>query len=104
MKDFDELVKVARDEPPYTLSEECGTCGAEIGANCTVDCDTCGEKAVQAVRKLLDPLDGEEFAKMLRAAREREARDGETPGFFWAWEAVNDEADERGVDVPPVGI
>lgn len=97
MIDFDELVKVGRDTPAYHEEDDCLVCGAETGEPCTLDCDQRGGEARKAVRAKVVGLTGEQFEKVLRAAREREARNDETPGFFWAWWAVDDEAAARGL-------
>ncbi|WP_433856690.1 hypothetical protein [Streptomyces kronopolitis] len=97
MIDFDELVGIGRDTPAYHEGDDCLTCGAETGESCTLDCDDRGGEARKAVREQVAGLSGEQFEKVLRAAREREARDDETPGFFRAWWAVDDEAAARGL-------
>ncbi|MEU6595292.1 hypothetical protein ABZ923_39880 [Streptomyces sp. NPDC046881] len=100
---FDDLVRVALNAQPVTTDEECLTCGAEVGQPCTLKCDARGEAAKDMVADLIGDLPREEFQTILREAREREARDDDTPGFFWAWWEVDDEAQARGIGCP-VGI
>lgn len=83
--------------------EHCGTCEARIGEPCTVDCDTRGEQSTEAIGALLREMPGDQFRQLLAEARKRNARDDETPGFHWAWRAVDIDASERGLDAP-VGI
>ncbi|MGW4731805.1 hypothetical protein ACWEQC_22025 [Streptomyces shenzhenensis] len=100
---FEDLVQLAARTQPADVSEVCGTCGAAADATCTLDCDNRGAAAVDEVTNQIADLPCAEFEKILRSAREREARDDETPGFFWAWLAVDTEAEARGM-VNPVGI
>lgn len=94
---FDELVAIGRDTQLDDRDEPCGICEAEPGELCGVECDKRGELAERRVRELVGNLPGEQFEELLAAAREREARDDETPGFFWAWCAVDEEATARGL-------
>ncbi|NGO66773.1 hypothetical protein [Streptomyces boncukensis] len=94
---FDELVKIGRDTQNDDLGDECLICQAEPGQPCGVDCDKRGELAARRVREMTVNLPGEQFEELLAAAREGEARDDETPGFFWAWLAVDEEATARGL-------
>ncbi|WP_432001598.1 hypothetical protein [Streptomyces sioyaensis] len=94
---FDELVAIGRDTQNGDLGDRCLTCRAAAGEPCTLDCDDRGGAARKVVGAMVAGLAGEQFEEVLRAAREREARDDETPGFFWAWWAVDDEATARGL-------
>ncbi|MGW2951547.1 hypothetical protein [Streptomyces eurythermus] len=100
---FEGLVQVALQAQPATTDEECLICGAEVGAPCALKCDARGEVAKDMVADLIGDLPREEFVTILREAREREARGDETPGFFWAWREIDDEAQARGMGCP-VGI
>ncbi|MEU8870470.1 hypothetical protein AB0D24_04755 [Streptomyces javensis] len=97
MIDFDELVKVGRDTPAYHEEDDCLDCGAKTGKPCDLDCDHRGGAAKKAVRAKIADLPTAQFEELLRVARKREAEDDETPGFFWAWWAVDEEAIARGV-------
>lgn len=94
--DFDELVRIGRDTQISNRREPCGICQAKPPQPCTLFCDARGDAAVRRVRDLLKNLPSEQFETLLDIARQSEARDDETPGFFWAWLAVTDEAFDRG--------
>ncbi|MEV6738669.1 hypothetical protein AB0N14_17740 [Streptomyces sp. NPDC051104] len=100
---FESLVRVALKAQPCDTSDECGVCGAGADELCAVDCDNRGEVAMDQVADLIGDLPRDEFVSILRSALEREMVDDETPGFFWAWSAVDDEAQVRGLGCP-VGI
>ncbi|WP_434593321.1 hypothetical protein [Streptomyces sp. A5-4] len=93
---FEDLVHTALQLPTASTDGECGTCGAESGEPCTLSCDDRGAQARKEVRAFLIHPPGAQFEEVLKDAREREERDDETPGFFWAWWAVDDEAERRG--------
>ncbi|MDQ0762041.1 hypothetical protein [Streptomyces canus] len=100
---FEDLVRIAASTEAPGMHDECGACEAAIGEPCTLNCDNRGAAARDAVRAEVVEMTGERFREVLKDAREREARDDETPGFFWAWWAVDAEAQARGLDCP-VGI
>ncbi|QKW06959.1 hypothetical protein HUT18_11685 [Streptomyces sp. NA04227] len=97
---FDELVSIGRDTQATDLNKRCLICEVEPGTPCTESCDKRGEAAARRVRDLVKNLPGAQFEELLAVAREREASDDETPGFFWAWSAVDEEATARGLGRP----
>lgn len=92
---FDDLVKIGRDAQPDRDGQECGICRAEPGEPCGVECDKRGELAKRSVGELVINLTNEQFEELLAVARERQERDDQTPGSFWAWLAVDEEAMAR---------
>jgi hypothetical protein len=95
--DLDELVRIGRETPAYHTDDDCLDCDAAAGQPCAVDCNHRGGEARQAVKERIADLGDVEFRDLLDAARHRRGFDKEAPGFSWAWLAIEDEVEERGL-------
>lgn len=97
MIDFDELVQIGRETPAYHEDDDCLDCDAAAGEPCAVDCQHRGGQAREAVKERIADLGDVEFADLWRTARQRRSRDKGAPGFSWAWLAIEDEVEDRGL-------